>query len=344
MRYRQLGNTGIQVSEIGFGAGDNAGLMVDAYFDEQCRVLGRAFELGINYIDTAAGYGDSKSETNLGRVLKELRVRPILNSKMEIVPSQLNDIAGTVVASVECSLQRLGVDALDIVQIHNPLVYHRPENAAYGPTGPWLPLEPDEYFGPGGVMEGLSRLRKSGMARFTGFAGQGSVPILGKAVFATGEISLLNVPYNLINPTAGMPAPDGLKVDVDNLRVIDYAAQHGSGVAVISPLASGVLTDKSVAEGYRHPLAGTAMLRNKEAWQRRMRQAASLSFLARDGRTLGQAAVQFILLNPNVSLALGGFTAVEQVEEMVGALSAPPLSDEDLARINIAWRSNLGVD
>lgn len=342
MQYRDLGATGLQLSAIGYGAGDNAGLMVEAPFEEQCRVLGRALELGVTYIDTAAGYGDNKSEISLGKVLKALGVRPLINSKVEIVLSQVDDIAGAIERSVEASLGRLGIDALDIVQIHNPVVHRRPENARTGPTGPWLPLEVHEYLGPGGVMEGLRRLRASGKARFTGFAGAGSDPLLAKAIFATGEISLLNTGYNLLNPSAGMPKPAGLEVDVDALQIIDYAALHGCGVAILSPLASGVLTDKAVAEAYRHPLAGTALLRNPDVYQRRLQRARALAFLARDGRTLGQAAVQFILRNPNVTTVLGGFTAVEQVDEMVAALDAPPLTAEDLGRIQMVWRSNFG--
>ncbi len=341
MNYRPLGTTGLQLSEIGFGTGDNAGLFISGTVDEQCRILGRALELGVNYVDTAAGYGDSVSETNLGQVLRQLRARPILTSKVEVVVAQTADVAGAVVASVEASLRRLGVDYLDIVQIHNSPAYRRPDGWTGGPTGPWMPMTVEEYLGPNGATEGLRRLRESGKARFTGYAGTGPSP-LPKAIYAAGDVTLQNVHYNLLNPTAGMPKPKGLEVDADLEQLMVYAAEQGAGCAIINPLASGVLTDHAVGGGARHPLAGKAVMRNPAGYERRLARARSLAFLARDGRTLAQAAVQFILRHPAVTTVLGGFTAVEHVDEMVGALSATPLSAEDLARIELAWRGNLG--
>jgi L-glyceraldehyde 3-phosphate reductase len=117
---------------------------------------------------------------------------------------------------------------------------------------------------------------------------------------------------------------------------------HGAGAAIINPLGWGVLTDLATSGGPRHPQAGTNITRNADAYARSVARAAQFRFLARDGRTLAQAAVQFALRHPAVTMVLGGFTAVEHVEEMVGALTAPPLSTQDLARIELAWRGNLG--
>lgn len=342
MNYRPLGATGLSLSEIGFGTGDNAGLFISGTLAEAARIMGRAFELGINYVDTAAGYGATKSETTLGQVLRELRVRPIITSKFEITTDQVGDVAGAVVASVEGSLKRLGVDYLDIVQVHNSPAYKRPEGWTGGPTGPWMPMLVEEYLGPNGALEGLRRLRESGKARFTGIAGVGADGPLSKIAFGAGNITLLNVHYNLLNPTAGMPKPLGLQVDQDLSQIMNYAMLHNCGCAIINPLASGVLTDHSVAGGERHPLAGNAVMRNPAAYQRRIERARAFSFLARDGRTLAQAAIQFILAHPAVTTVLGGYTAVEHVEEAVGALTATPLNDEDMARIQLAWKSNLG--
>ncbi len=348
MQYREMGNTGLRLSVIGFGAGDNAGLFsaptpgVDkpAPFEDQCRVLARALELGVNYVDTAAGYGDNNSERNLGKVLKELRVHPIINSKFELVPDGLNDIPGFVERSVEASLKRLGVDYLDIVQIHNQPRYHRSPNATFTTTGPWLNLEVPEYME---AIEGLRRLRQSGKARFTGFADVGPDQPLLKAMFATGEVSLLNQQYNLINPTPGMPKPPGLQVDQDDANIITYAMEHGCGVSVVRPLFGGALTDNAVAGGASHPLARDNRRRNPEGYGRLVSRAAAFKFLSIEGRSLQQAAIQWILLHPGVTTVLGGFGAVEQVEENVAALSAPPLTETELARIDLAWRANLGA-
>ncbi len=94
MQYRTMGTTGLQVSEIGFGTGGTAGLMTAGSFKEQLQAVSRAMELGINYFDTAPDYGDGISESNLGKVLKELGVRPIITTKVEVRAENLGDIAG----------------------------------------------------------------------------------------------------------------------------------------------------------------------------------------------------------------------------------------------------------
>src|SRR5437763_14141020 len=73
VQYRTLGRTGIRISQIGFGCGSQGGLMVRGERSEQLRAVARAVELGINYFDTAASYGDGESERNLGSVLRELQ-------------------------------------------------------------------------------------------------------------------------------------------------------------------------------------------------------------------------------------------------------------------------------
>ncbi|CAN0417027.1 unnamed protein product, partial [Phaeothamnion confervicola] len=119
MRYRQIGSTDLALPEIAFGCGGNAGLMVRGSAAEQERAVARALDLGITYFDNAPDYGDGRAEEALGRALKSLGVRPLLNSKVEIRADNLGDIAGHVIASAEASLSRLGVEHLDVLQIHN---------------------------------------------------------------------------------------------------------------------------------------------------------------------------------------------------------------------------------
>src|SRR5262245_49655100 len=88
VEYRQVGNTELRVSEIGFGCGGNAGLMVRGSPEEQRRVVERAVELGINYFDNAPDYGNGVAEENLGRVLKEVKVRAVRTAKGEIRPAE----------------------------------------------------------------------------------------------------------------------------------------------------------------------------------------------------------------------------------------------------------------
>jgi L-glyceraldehyde 3-phosphate reductase len=153
---------------------------------------------------------------------------------------------------------------------------------------------------------------------------------------------LINVPYTLLNPTAGMARPQGLEVDRDFGRVIDYAYEHGVGTGIYSPLAGGFLTNHSVAGGARHPLAG-ARDTAAEAHRRHLEMAQTLRFLIREGtQTLAQAALRFILMHRGVTVVLGGFSALEHLEEIVSVSGAGPLAPELMARVEMVWRGNFG--
>ena len=84
MRYRNIGNSGINVSEIGFGCGNNAVLMVKATYEEQSKAVRRALDSGINFFDTAFAYGLGKSEENLGRILNDLGADPAISTKIRL--------------------------------------------------------------------------------------------------------------------------------------------------------------------------------------------------------------------------------------------------------------------
>src|SRR4051794_28314163 len=114
MQYRSLGRTGLQVSEIGFGCGNTAGLLTGGQYEEQRRAIERALAVGINYFDTAPNYGErvyerGRSESNLGKVLRELGARPHVGTKIELHAPHLADIPGSVARSLDESLERLGL-------------------------------------------------------------------------------------------------------------------------------------------------------------------------------------------------------------------------------------------
>ena len=132
MEYRQLGRTGLRVSALGFGCGAVGGLLVRGDTAEMVRTVARAVELGVNYFDTAAIYGNGVSETNLGRVLAELRPEVLVGTKVMVGEDELDDIESAVTRSVERSLDRLRRDRVDLIQLHNPLAERataRPESA-----------------------------------------------------------------------------------------------------------------------------------------------------------------------------------------------------------------------
>jgi L-glyceraldehyde 3-phosphate reductase len=335
MIYRPIGATGIEVSEIGFGTGGTAGLMVRGAFDEQLRTVARALDLGINYFDTAPDYGDGVSETNLGRVLLELGARPIITTKVEVRAADLDDIAGHIERSLDGSLQRLGVDHVDFLQVHNGPVRERPALSGRD----YRVLGIDDYFGKNGAIEGLERVRGAGKTRFTGFICRGDDGEEVRQLIDTGLFSLVNLIYTLLNPTA-VKKQD---CSPDFGQVIPYAQERGVGVAVYSPLAGGLLTDEALKGAPPHPLSGAAARAGQpsDQRQRQLDEAARFQFLTRGGSTpLSQAAVRFILAEAGVSTVLGGFSDIAQLEDIVAASEAGPLSAADLAEIDLVWQGH----
>lgn len=339
MKYRQAGTTDLGVSEIGFGCGGNAGLMVRGDFGEQLEVVGRALDLGITYFDTAPDYGDGIAEENLGKVLKRLRARPVLNSKVEIRARDLDDIAGHVVRSTEATLRRLQVEYLDVLQIHNGPVF----GAAPLGGGYYATLGIDHFMGPDGALEGLRSLLQAGKIRHAGFICRGNDIGPVRQLLDTGLFSMINVCYTMLNPTPGTVCPEGLEVDKDGGAVLNFARDAGCGAAVYSALARGFLTDDSVEGVERHRLA-----RSTEAYGERaaglQQQAAQVRFVARElGISLAQAAFRFVLDHPGVTTALGGFSSLAQLEELTAVSGMEAIPAELLGRLDAVWRSNFAA-
>src|SRR5438876_1152847 len=119
MESRSLGKTGLTVSTLGFGCGNVGGLIIRGTPAERERAVARAIELGINYFDTAPSYGDGQSEQNLGQVLKALKPKVYVGTKFRVDGSDLADIPGAVGRSLDASLRRLGVERVDLLQLHN---------------------------------------------------------------------------------------------------------------------------------------------------------------------------------------------------------------------------------
>jgi aryl-alcohol dehydrogenase-like predicted oxidoreductase len=242
------------------------------------------------------------------------------------------------VRSTEESLKRLGVDVLDILRIHNGPAPSPPQLEGRAYTQLWI----DDYLRPDGALDGLQRVLRVGKARYVGFICRGNDADQVRQLLDTDVFRMINVPYTLLNPTAGMAKPEGLEVDRDFGGVIHDAYAHGVGTAIYSPLAGGFLTDSIVAGSARHPLAGP---RNpaSEAYQRTMEMARALSFLRREEtHTLAQAAIRFILMHPGVTVVLGGFSAMSHLEEIVPASGAGPLAPELMAWVETVWRANFG--
>jgi aryl-alcohol dehydrogenase-like predicted oxidoreductase len=329
MKYRVLGSTGIKVSEIGFGCGNVGGLMVRGSHGEQMEAVNRALELGINYFDTAPSYGDGKSETSLGMVLKELSPNVTVATKVRIGAVDLDDILGAVESSLEASLGRLQMDSVDVLQLHSRVAVERDGEGWRGALGI------EDVLGEGGIADAFETMCTRGLTRFTGFTGLGEAEALHRMV-ESGRFDVVQSYCNLINPSAGWEVLNGF-TDYDFNRLIDNAMEREMGVVAIRVLAAGAVGGKRARSGHASPRVGGAMVpgggyRDYEV------KAKSLDFLVSGGvSSLPEAAIRFVLMHPGISVVLVGFSNLEQVEEAATCSGKGPLPEALIARLKETW-------
>jgi L-glyceraldehyde 3-phosphate reductase len=285
VRYRRVAETMLNLSEIGFGCGGNAGLMVHGSHAEQRRAVARALELGINYFDTAPDYGDGAAEANLGQVLRQLGSGRSSTQKLKS-DARISLISPVISLVRESSLKRRVLDYLDCLQIHN------------GPLTTAPALEGDSYrhlalqdFTSWRGFEGLHRLKVAGKIDYAGFICRGGDGDEVRELLKTGQFHLINLPYTLINPTAGLVRPSNITSQPDYGSVINDAGKHGVGCAIFSPLAGGYITDGRLDGAASHPLARPTDPLSEEA-RHYVELAKVARFLAEDNQiSLEQAAI-----------------------------------------------------
>ena len=334
VEYRTLGKTGLRISEIGFGCGPTAGLMVAGSPEERLRAVSRALELGINYFDTAPVYGDGLSETHLGEALKDLGADALVGTKVALRSEDLGDISGSIVRSVEGSLRRLKRESTDILHLHNRVALERPAGAKAA-VGPLITL--DEILGPRGILETFEALRRQGKVRFFGLCAFGGEVTVITRLLDSGRFRSLLVYYNILNPTAGRPAPAGFRGH-DYGRVIDRAAAHGTGVIALRVLAAGALS----GETERHPLA--ARDRGGTDRERDVKRARALTFLTENGKyTLVQTAIRFALMKREISTVLVGFSTFSHLEEAAACSGTSGFDPQALSRLEELYRTDFGL-
>ena len=328
MDYRPLGSTGLNVSEIGFGCGSVGGLMIRGEHSDQVKAVARAVELGINYFDTASSYGDGQSETNLGRVLKELSADVYVGTKFRVTTHEPGRIKGNVIASVEQSLTRLQREQVDLIQMHN----HVASKAEGGSVAPEEALSE--------VADALRELRDQGKVRFWGMTAVGETEALHR-VIDSGTLNTVQSVYNLVNPSAGVAVPSGFDMpDYGNL--IGRASANGMGVLVIRVLAAGALS----GEATRHLVAAPAVapIGSGRDYGQDQARADGFRFLQQEGYVGGmvEASLRFALGNAGVSSVLVGYSSLEHLEQAVAFAARGPLPPEALARLPEVWAGFTG--
>ncbi len=329
MEQRDLGRTGLRVSVLGYGAGAIGGLMVLGDPAEQTRAVARALDAGITYFDTAPGYGDGRSEENLGRALRELDAwgRVVVGTKVRLRGEDYADPIPAIRRSCEASLRRMGHASVDLIQLHNRV---HPTGAAG--AGESLPLD----VALGAVAEGLQQLVRDGLAAHVGFTGLGDATATA-AVARDGRFATVQAYYNALNPSAGAAGAAGDGQDFAGL--LDTAATHGVGVIVIRSLAAGALAP--AAERHANasdpggPLAG-----GPGYGQDRARAQALLPLVDELGLENSlELALRFAQTNTGVSTVIVGYSDLTQLEDAIRWTARGPLPAEAVARIVALARS-----
>jgi aryl-alcohol dehydrogenase-like predicted oxidoreductase len=321
MRYRQLA-PGIEVSEIGFGNWTMTTGWWGSYTESEAIALHRAgFEAGITFFDTSNAYAEGYAEEILRKALGDVRDQIVIATKfgydLEATGTRRGqqerphrtDLA-SVRADLEASLRRLGTDVIDLYQLHNPRMAH---------------LDDDDLFA------FLEERRAAGAIRAYGIALGPKIGWLEEGVHAmrTRDVDAVQMIYNALEQDPGR----------ELLRV---AAETGTKTVVRVPHSSGMLegnlsADTVFAENdHRRHRPRSWLLEGVE-------KIKSLDFLTGPGRTLGQAALRWVLADPNVASTLPNIYGVEQIREFAGASDVPDLTPEELARVAALHEDNFGV-
>lgn len=306
MQYRILGRTALRISAIALGAGPVSGLMTGADDAAQVAVLRRVIEHGINWIDTAPGYGWGQSEISIGKALQSIRPGSTVHlaTKVRVIPTDFADLDAAIRRSVEGSLRRLGVSSITLLQLHNGLTAKRDDEP--------FAITPADVLRPVGVLRSFQKLREEGVVRFLGLTGTGQ-PAAMREVVASGGFDAMQVPYHLLNPSAGEIVPESF-AETNYGNIIADCARQQMGVLAIRVFAGGALLDQ---EPSAHTL--TTPFFPLALFQRDRQRAIELR--KRLDLPLKEAALRFVLSNPHIHSAIIGFGAPSQADEAVGLAS-----------------------
>lgn len=317
MKLRPFGRTGMAISPIGVGAwaiggGDYAFGWGKQDDDESVAAIERAVDAGINWVDTAPVYGLGRSEEVVGRALKNLGPRrPLVFTKCSLVwPDGKREVshslqADSIRTEVESSLRRLGVDAIDLMQIHWPRFFN-------GETAGTI----EEAWTELAALKRAGKIRHIGVSNF-------KVEDMERAS-AIAPVETLQPPYSLLRRAI-------------EAEILPYCRSHDIGVIVYSPMQAGLLSGRMSLERVAAFPDDDWRKRTPEFLEPRL--SKNLAFVEtlrtvgrRYGRSPGEVAVAWVLRNPAVSAAIVGFRRPEQVEGLLGATDLA-LSDGDVAEI-----------
>ncbi len=321
MEYRILGNTGIEVSAISFGAGPVPALMTNgSQAATQRQTIRLALEAGINWFDTAATYGAGESEKNLSVTLKEMGALSSAHvaTKVRLMPDQLENIGKNVKNSVMGSLKRLQRERVTLLQLHNSVTQNRGDQ--------YTSITPQDVLGPDGVLEAFEALKSDGLVQHLGLTGLGDTSALVE-VIRSGAFETIQVCYNILNPSAEPPMSEGFD-GVDDGNIIAECINQRMGMIAIRVFAGGALAGLPPSA-----YTLTARVFPLYLYERDVERAAHLAKVLPPEMSLKEAAVRFVLSEPNVSTALIGVSNPAQIDEAVRFCSAGVLAKRVIERL-----------
>ncbi len=325
MKYRTLGRTGLQVSEVGFG-GAGIGHVWGPTTDEECiRAVQIDMDLGINFFDTSPMYGGGRSEENLGKGLAGKRQEVYVATKVRLQNEEertnIDSMVAAVRNSVRQSLSRLGTDYVDLLQVHHQVGAERGQYvAAVGPPPRYaLLLDEEDCLTLG---EAMKQLVQEGTVRYIGITAWDGNRAAIQAVLGGGVFDTAQILYNLLNRTAVSKPPAAFD-DFDQGQSLPIAQGQNVGVIGIRAHAAGALADTLDRE--------TAP--DTEVARDHLRAKSLATLLTVQYSSLSRAALRFSLDNPAIATVVPGFKSVAEVEEAAGCSDLPPIASEILEQL-----------
>jgi len=327
MRYRVFGNLGWTVSEIGFGAwaigGDMWGPQDDA---ESIRALHRAIDNGVNFIDTAQGYGKGHSEELIGQVLKERRSETLyVATKVPARPGSPWPIpknarpddffsGSYIIRQCEQSLKRLGRDTIDVYQFHT-------WSSSFNVGGEWI--------------EAMAKLKQEGKIRAVGASVPDTRPESVTGALALGTVQAVQVIYNVFEQ---FPKWD----------LFPVAEKLGAGIIVRVPFDEGALTGK-FAESTRFPQGDVRghyfRGRNLTAVVRRVKEIEDFKNRHHPDMPLAEYALRFCLSHAAVGTVIPGIRTAAQADLNTAASDGVLLAPDELDSLEqFAWRKDFWAE
>jgi aryl-alcohol dehydrogenase-like predicted oxidoreductase len=310
LKTTQLGQTGLEITRVGFGAWAIGGGGWEFGWgpqddEESIDAIHHAIEHGINWIDTAAAYGFGHSEQIVGRALEGVAARPLVFTKCSLLEGPGRTVVhslsrDSILKEAHDSLARLGIDAIDLYQIHWPI--------------------PDEDIEEG--WRALAELRDEGVVRHIGVSNFDVDQL--RRIQQIAPVETLQPQYSLIEREA-------------EAELLPVAAREGIGAIVYSPMGSGLLTGRMTRERIESLADDDWRKRDERFNEPQLSQnltlVARLEAVAdRHHTTPGAVAVAWTLRNPAVDGAIVGFRRSDQVDPILPAANLE-LTEHDVAEI-----------